>query len=51
VLFAFAETVIKYSIPYDLIDAFLSSMKSDLKKAFILPERRSKNIFMVLPML
>ncbi|MCX8054161.1 MAG: phytoene/squalene synthase family protein [Ignavibacteria bacterium] len=33
VLFAFAETVIKYSIPYDLIDAFLSSMKSDLNKS------------------
>ncbi len=32
VLFAFAETVKKYNIPYDLVDAFLASMKSDLHK-------------------
>lgn len=32
ILYAFSLTVKKYNIPYDLIDAFLSSMKSDLDK-------------------
>ncbi len=43
VLFAFAETVKKYNISYDLIDAFLSSMKSDITKSIYFSEEEIRN--------
>lgn len=46
VLFAFADTVKKYNIPYDLVDAFLASMKSDLvKKVYTSSEEIKKYIY------
>ncbi len=50
ILNSFQNTVNKYSIPRDLINSFLDSMKMDLEKKDITLLKNIKSISMVLPM-